>query len=155
MARSGLTAQHSVCRTRSLGTAGCLQRVCVCQCVICIHVTALVFVTPRGQVMHHGRCSAPHVGFMENEHGDLWKLQLVEVRQRGTGSRRTAENNQVVQRRNEHNTLSNGSTLSLGQLITDAYNRTAIEPKTARAVPCGYLDTDRELGTWQTHRTEK
>ena len=88
--------------------------------------------------MHNGRCWAPHVGFMENEHGDLWELQLVVARQierpTRTGSRRTAENKQAVQRWTKHNTLSNGSTLSLGQLTRDAYKRTANEPKTTRAV---------------------
>ena len=88
---------------------------------------------------------------MENEHGDLWELQLVGVRQTDTDRIKTDSRKHASSCNVELNTtLSTGSTLSLGLLTTDAYKRTADEPKTARAVQQSssvrILGRDRELG---------
>lgn len=98
-AELGRWALHDACSVR--------------QHVFCNHVTSSLLVTPRGQEIHQGRCWAPHVGFMENEHGDYYTRRLMGIAACGGDtdkdtrrSRRTAENKQGVKRRTEHNTLS-------------------------------------------------
>jgi hypothetical protein len=70
-------------------------------------------------------------------------------RQTRTGSRRTAENKQEFQRITEHNTLSNGSTLSLAQPTTDAYKtpqtNTQLHVQFNTTVSCRYWT---QIGSW-------
>jgi hypothetical protein len=139
MLTNWVTAQHSVFPLRKQedlsSVAGHSMMLVVCRCVVCSHVTALV--TPRGPELNHGRYTAARVELLTYNlwtmntatirHGDLRELQLVEFTTDGWKPAR-------IERRTEHNSLSNCSTRPLAQLIVTDGAETENKHRTARGV---------------------